>query len=171
MEGIIYSFNIDTNHDINDNNEIIVTNAVYYDNVTRTASIPLSHTWSILHTTTQISTEYTPSDLDVKYELYTALTGASNAREKISTHEHIDLTLGLVLSNLWSRSRTLAGDLSYAKYTEDVPLVAESTVYMKNADNTDFTITDGVLVMNPVLFNIGGNMTNADGSIIYKHRK
>lgn len=167
----IYSFNIDTKHDINDKNEIIVTNAVYYDNVTRSANIPLDHVWSILHTTTQISAEYTPSDLDVQYELYTALTGASNAREKISTHENINITLGLVLSNLWSRSRTLAGDLSYVKYTEDVPLVADSIVYEKNADNTDFTITNGVMVMNPILFNVGDNITNADGNIIYKHRK
>jgi hypothetical protein len=88
----LYKFTILTNHDLNENNQITLTNAVYFDRVVRNAVVDLEQNWSILHVTTQVSVEYTPSDLDFKYESYTALTGVSNAREKISTHEHIQVT-------------------------------------------------------------------------------
>lgn len=166
-----YEFLVNTNHDLDEKDQITLTNATYFDGVVRKAVVGLEQSWSILHTTTQVAVEYTPSDLDVKYETYTALTGESNAREKISTHEHIQVTLGQALSNLWSRSRTLAGDVQYVIHSNDVALIATETVYEKNADNTEFTIVDNEVVWNRVIFNIGDPVTNSDGTPIYKHRK
>lgn len=167
----VYKFKINTNHDLDEKDQITITNATYFDGVVRKAVVGLDQSWSILHTTTQVAVDYTPSDLDVKYETYTALTGESNAREKISTHEHIQVTLGVALSNLWSRSRTLAGDVQYAIHSSDVPLIANVTVYEKNADGTEFNIVDNEIVWNNILFNIGDPITNSDGTPVYKHRK
>ncbi len=167
----LYKFTILTNHDLNENNQITLTNAVYFDRVIRNAVVDLEQNWSILHVTTQVAVEYTPSDLDFKYESYTALTGVSNAREKISTHEHILITFGLTLSNLWSRSRTLAGSAEYSVYTEDVPLIADKTIYKKNSDGLEFSIVNGTLVWNDILFNTGDPITNSDGTPVYKYRK
>ena len=167
----IYKFNIQTNHDLNENNQITLTNAVYFDGIVRKAVIELDQSWSILHVTTQIALEYSPSDLDIRYEKYIALTGASNAREKISTHEHIQVTLGMILSNLWSRSRTLAGDVQYSIYASDVPLIADKTIYRKNVDGTEFSIVDNNIHWNEILFNVGDQIKNTDGSIVYKYRR
>lgn len=166
-----YEFEIHTNHDVNESNQITLTNAVYFDRVIRKATVELDQNWSILHVTTQVAVDYTPSELDVKYETYTALSGASNAREKISTHEHIQITLGSVLSNLWSRSRTLAGDIQYVIQANDVPLIAETDIYEKNADGTEFSIVDNEVVWNRKIFSVGDPVTNSDGVPLYKSRK
>lgn len=163
----IFTFRIETNHDIDSNDSIIITNAKMFSNENIRAPMSLQTEIHVFHITTSISDEYIPSIDDGVIGSF-ILTPDSAC----ITHESLQVKFGSSLKNLWTRSRSLSTGLLYDTYTVDEPLLYDKVIY--DIDPTTGSIfavntVDNILEYN-ILHQIGDPVLDIEGDPIYKHR-
>lgn len=163
----IYQFDIETNHDIDSNNRLIITNAhVRAESVTE-VMVDLSSRAQILHYTKSIPVGYRVSDDDSLLAKFFHLEQiACQARETLT------LQYGIHLKNLWSRSRIMPAGMEYEVWEDDVPLVAEEDVYVPDpVTGADFKLSTDGTPQFTFLYHKGDILKDEQGNIKYKHRK
>lgn len=163
----IFTFNFDTNYDLNASDTLCITNAGTMINETIDVWSNLSDTFHIFHTTTSLTPEYKPDD---SFKLFGRDLLDPNAT--CVTHETLQLTFGTVLKNLWVRSRTFASGLEYKTYTEDVPLVYPNDIYKTDpVTKSIFSLdTDGNLTYK-LLYYKGDQVKDTNDKPVFKHKK
>lgn len=163
----IYSFRIETNHDLNSNDELILTNFNIFNNEFTKIPVELSQVFNILYSTTSLNVNYIPNDSNKLLGDFLLPIGSA-----CITHETINLKFGDNLKNLWSRSKSLANGFSYQIYDTDIPLLYTETVYEVDSNtNSIFTFdTNGNIVYN-ILHNVGDPVLDLDNNPIFKHKK
>lgn len=162
----IYVFRLETNYDIDSDNNLILTNFNLINQDFVRIPVSLNQKFSILYSTISTNNQYVPNDLDKLLGDFLLPVGSA-----CITYETINLELGVNLKNLWSRSKSLANGLTYQTYTEDIPLLYDKIIYDEDPlTGATFTIVDGDIVYN-ILHNVGDPVLDIDNQPIYKHRQ
>lgn len=163
----IYTFDIETNYDINQNNQLCITNAKMFNNEQTETWLDLTQTFHILYLTNSIPNGFIANEAD-------SLVGRFLIDPTFSavTYETLQIELGTVLKNLWSRSRSLPTGLAYEKWAVDIPLTYNETVYNRDpVTGSIFSFDElGQIVYN-VNHQIGEPVLDDHGEQIYLHRK
>lgn len=119
-----FSFDLNTNYDIDDANRLTILN-VDLDGQNN------QNVWADLTTEVHIFLCTTSKTVDYKKDGSNNLYGSfqlSPGSVPI-THETVKITLGYPLKNLWSRARNLTVGYDYQTYTESVQLTYDRDVY------------------------------------------
>lgn len=160
-----FLFKIETNHDINSQDLICITNAEVQGIPSYEAWIDLETRFEVIHYTTSITDNYRPNKSDEilgKFILPPMAAGNS--------HESITLHLGSVLKNLWKRSRSYLLDQHYRKHTVDIPLHYESDVFDRDpVTGSAFKVINGEIVYQ-YLHREGDPVLDTNGNQVYLHR-
>lgn len=163
----IYSFEIHTNHDLNDKDHLCITNAKMFNNDPIKVWTSLSKEMYILHSTTSVTSTFTP-------DLTDSLIGKAFLPNGVvgNTHESLMVEFGTPLKNLWSRTRILASGLEYRRRDFDVPMLYDRDVYdIDPVTNSIFRFDeDGNLVYNKI-HSAGDPVLDEDGDPVYRYRK
>jgi hypothetical protein len=160
----VYQFFIDSNHDINNKDELYLTSFKMYRNEFLTTSANLRHKFHLFYTTNYIPNSYKPSDAD-------KLLGKFLMPDSVViTHETFNIEFGKSLKQLWSQARSVLGGADYARYTQDIPQVYEEDVYARDPDTgAIFTINEN----NELVYNLihqKGEIVYNENEIVYKYR-
>lgn len=162
----IYSFRLETNHDLNSDNELILTNFNIFNNEFTKIPVELIQTFHILYSTTSLNANYTPSDSDSLLGDFLLPIGSA-----CITHESLNLQLGSHLKNLWSRSKSLAGGFNYQTYDTDIPLLYTQDVYETDPETDSiFSFDVNGDVQYNILHHVGDPVLDLNSDPIYKHR-
>ena len=163
----VFYFDIETNHDIDSNNNLFITNSRMFNvNEITTATVNLTHEFHIFYATTSVTVDYTRSDAD---DLLGVFLLPQNS--VVVTHETITFKLGSYLQNLWSRSRIFANGLVYKKYP-----VNEMAFYDRDIYRTDpttgsiFTVDDDNNLHYEILHHYGDPIIDVNGNQVILHK-
>lgn len=163
----IYEFTIETNYDLNQSNNICITNFMMFNANPLNLWCSLEGEFYIFHTTSSISTNFVPDATDSKIAKFLLPNGSVG-----NTEERIKYKLGDVLKNLWMRSRSLASGLTYETYETDIPLLYDRDVFETNPITGSILFIDGSgNASYNKLHSLGDPVLNAQNEQIYKHRK
>lgn len=162
----IWSFDILTNHDINSDHTLNITNTQIRAGNETDIWADLQTRVYLLHYTTSII-GYTPnSDDNYLAKFFTNEAIGCMARESIS------LDFGKYLKNMWSRCRLMPNGLEYDTWSEDVPLRAEEDVFkIDPATGNPFTFDGTGKIEFLYEYRKGDVMKKANGDVIYRHRR
>jgi hypothetical protein len=163
----IFTFDIETNHDIDNKDYICITNGKMFSNENIKTWINLQSDFYIFHTTSSVNSNFIADDTDSligKFILPPTSVG--------NTHEKINITLGYSLKNIWSRSRTMGSGLTYQTHAADVPLLYNQIVYETDpTTGSIFSINSSGDIVYNIIHNIGDPVLNIDNEPVYKYRK
>lgn len=162
----IFEFLFKTNHDINSNNNLLLTNFVMFADESAKSETPLTNAFTILYTTSSIPTTY-------KEDSANSLLGTFllNRETIVITQEKLTVCFGHALDNLWTRTRSVAAGLTYQTYQEDVPMVYEEDVYDRDpSTGSIFTFDAGGAIVYNKLHSRGDTVYDTQGNIVYLHR-
>lgn len=161
-----YTFDIETNYDIDATGQLYTTNLSMYDAEQHDYSCNLTHDFDIsIIVTDSITPGYAAGDLDSQVQPHLL-----PVEFMVLQRERLNVTLGYDMTNLWRRNRTVLSEESYETWAENVQYFYEETIYKrdvngqiiitKNADNT-YTYAVEHAKGDPVL--------DADGKVIYRY--
>lgn len=163
----VYEFDLDTNHDLNSDDNICITNFKMFNNNPLNLWCSLEGEFHIFHTTTDITTGYISDETDNLIAKFLLPNGSVG-----NTHEKIKYKLGDVLKNLWTRSRSLAAGLEYKKYDADVPMYYDRDVYQVDPlTGSMLTIDAQGNASYSKLHSLGDPVLDNNGDQVFKHRK
>lgn len=161
---VIFMFDILTNHDIDSNDVMSVSNFSMYKNGVSLLKLSLDTEFKLIYGIASRVTGIRSSidDSIADYLLpYTPLG---------LTEEKVVIKLGYPLKGLWSRTRTIATGLDYKKYQYDIPDVYQDDIYGTFDDGLKVRVNpDGVVEYNK-LHSKGDVVTDSSGNVVYKHR-
>lgn len=162
----LFTFDINTRHDIDSDNNILVTNFKMFSMDSTAIPMPLNTTFTLFYTTNSIPVGYVNSDAD-------RLIGKFLLPDNtiVITQETMDVTLGYALDNLWSRSRAVQGPKIYQTYATDVIDVYENDVYEVDPTTNSIFFIDGEgNVTTKLLHQKGEVKLDQEGQVLYAHR-
>lgn len=157
----VFEFNINTDYDINEDDLITLINGKIDSPNDAPVDVGLASAFNIFHITTSITSLYRPSTMDDIIAKFLISSPCAAI-----TREQLKLELGLSLKGLWTRGRTVPDTDIFERYSIDVPAIAEKDIYA----SPPFDVVDGQLQYN-YLYRQGEEMKDADGNVIYAHRK
>lgn len=162
----VYRFDINTNYDIDVNNNIQLTSAAMYEESQQFLRTALNQNFDIFYSTSVVMpSSWSPASFDPIIGSFLLPFGSVGI-----SRERLDIKLGVALSNLWTRGRTVVGQTDYAVWEMDVPATYESDVYATDpVTGVAFTIVDGELVYNKT--HSKGDPIIRDGAPVYKYLK
>lgn len=162
----IYEFTIETNHDIDGDDLICITNARVQGVDGYKAWIKLDTTFNLLYHTSLATTNFEADTTDEILGRWLLPQGSVG-----NSHEELRITFGKSLSSLWRRARSYFNDTTYLRYESDIPKTyTEDTYEVDPVTNSTFTIVNGEIVYN-VLHVAGDPVLNELGEQVYLHRK
>lgn len=161
----IYSFDILTNFDVNDLNQLVLSD-------TR-AALNLSTRFDLSYIVkNHVPVGATTSDID-DYVDATILPGYDSTNMYLgATHEQIVIKFGNRLDKLWTRGRTVLADNKYAKYTVDVPAIYTQNVYERDTTGNIklvYNTTTSEYTAN-LLHTVGDPVLDTLGAPVLKHK-
>lgn len=156
----IYKFKLDSNFNLNVNNDLILTNFKMYDNEPRKIPVGLEQDFNIIFSTnTTLGSVYTRSQIDDKLALWMLPD-----EPKAIINENIRLRFGHALNSLWKQSRTITSTEDYERYPDDIPMTYEKNVY------ENIRVENGKVVYD-VVHEKGDPVLDSKGNPVMKHRK
>lgn len=161
----IFEFDIQTNFDVDDNNCLIVNNFSLYGSSELDIPIELNNQFEFIFGLYGDVPDWSRIELDNKIAKRLLQDDA-----KVLLSESVDFTLGYHLKWLWSRARTYADDITFARYEKDIPLLYEKDVYAEDA------VTGSIInvVNGEIRYNIkhpkGSQVMDAKGQPVFRHR-
>ena len=171
---IVYTFNINTNYDFDNNDNIILTNFTIGTSGIQPLAASLNNTFTVIYTTTSVPLGFKKSNSDTKL-IKTLIPNNSIA----VTEESLDIILGIALDNLWAEQRCPAGGTINQVYTTAVPATYQQVIYATDpisgsifATNSDGTLkldSNGHLVYT-ILHNIGDPVLDSNNNPIMLHK-
>lgn len=164
----IFEFLIETNHDLNSSGNICITNARMFTNESIELWMSLNGLIDLYHTTTSQPSTYKADESDAKLGKFLLPVGSMG-----NTHEQLTVDLGVALKNLWTRSRTVPGGMTYETYDHDVPMVYERDVYEVDAVSGLSVVYDSVKqeVVYKIIHHQNDPVLDNDGNQVWKFRK
>lgn len=162
----VYEFMIETDHDLNENDQIAITNARVQGVDGYKAWIQLDSTFHLLYHTTLSTTNFEADESDRMLGKFILPLGSVG-----NSHETLEVTLGSALRGLWRRAHSYFNDTIYRHYEEDVPLVYQVDTYDRDPETgLIFKVVNGEVVYNQ-LHKAGDQIYGEDGEPLYLHRK
>lgn len=159
----VFEFLLESDFDVNDLDKLILTNFKMFDLSYKPFAIDLNESIDMF--------------IIVKPSIDPDLIRSSEIDNRLGifmlpddlyglTHERLNLNLGTALTNLWSRSRTVAGSIEYERYPEDVHM----THLEDSGDVTIVEEPDGSLTVT-AQYKKGDLILDDEGLPIIAHRK
>lgn len=134
----VYEFLLNTNYDIDDADNIYLTNFKMYDDSPRTVGAPLLTDLDIV----VVLADHQPVD-QVNSDIDTML-GRFLLPETVvgAVRERLKLRLGYSLPRLWANCRSVISSMQYRKYEADVPYLYSENIYKRDpaTGTLEFTI-------------------------------
>lgn len=162
----IFRFNIVTNHDINGDDQLVLTSAKMFSDAPILTKCPLSQVFEIIHLSSSLTVGFKPSIADDNSGSFLL-----NGTYKVITQEKIELTFGHALKNLWSRSRTLPNGAVYRKHQTNIPLLYTEDVYSTDPVTGSifaYNATTNTLAYNKI-HSAGDPVMDVNGAPVYKY--
>lgn len=165
----IYTFDLGTNYDVDDLDNIVLDTFQMYDDPERKHATPLTTDFDIIYIAEGLTLEGLQSssiDLDIGTPLLpVGIIGISRERLKIE--------LGQALHGLWTASRSVVSSLDYARYAADVPAYWPNTVYKRDPVTGALEISsDGAGGITYVVLHAKDDPVLDDqGNQVYRFRK
>ena len=166
----LYRFDLNTNFDIDQLDNLGITNFKMDTVDSNTYFTPLNVNMNITYSTkNKMPPQWNPSTVDKNvgtFIINKSLGGVAGI-----TQETLRVSLGYSLNTLWCRSRTIVNSTAYETYEFDVPWYYEKDVLETNplTNSVFFFDTDGNISYK-VLFNKGDIMLNDNGDVTYRYR-
>ncbi len=162
----VFEFNIDTNYDLDSNDNLWLTSLFMYTTAPLSIAALLDQSVDIVYATTAVPNGFIPDQAQSKLGMF-LLDPTSIA----ITNETLDLHFGDALTNLWKQSRSITTGLDYKTYTADVPMLYESDVYQIDPTTGSIISFDaGGNAIFTVLHKQGDPVLDAQGNQVYSHR-
>lgn len=161
-----YSFDIETNYDVNSDAELSLTNFLTADMTARAYSTALTTTLHVFYTSRAVRTgAWERSEIDDLLGMHLLDQNAAAI-----SHESMVITFGSDLDNLWRRARTVVGETQYETYDAAVYATYKQNVYEINTDTgtTIFIDVDGKPYQT-ILHNEGDRIKDASGQDVILH--
>lgn len=158
----VYKFRLETNFDLDDSDQLHLTNLTQYGKVQPDTPVPLEDEISIyfLRSTGNWNT-IIPSDDEIDRALFTI-----PMQTIIKTN--IDLVIGKRLERIYNRIRPLVGEGQYQQYDYNVPATYDENIYQK--ENGELVIDEDTKL--PILLHRKGEPKLTDaGNPIYQYLK
>lgn len=162
----IFEFIIETNLDLNADNQICITNAKLnnLDNIEVWTELPTDLT--IIHWTSSLTPNFVPDETDSRLGKFMLPANASG-----NTEEALQITFGTALSRLWTRTRSLATGFEYETWSTDVPMLYTEKVYETDPATGSIIQFDGNGdVQFVLLHDVGDPVLDNLGNPVYAHR-
>lgn len=162
----IFEFDIETNFDVDDNHCLIINNSSLNGTSNLDIPIELDNNFEFLFGFYGEFENWSKVTLDNKIGTHLLEENA-----KVILSESLHVRLGYHLRWLWTRARTYAGDVTYARYSTDVPMTYEEDVYDKDpSTGSILNVVNGKVVYN-LVHPKGTKVTDKSGNVVYKHRQ
>lgn len=146
----VYKFEIKTNHDLDGNNLLCITNSTVQGITEYKAWIDLETTFKLIHHTSSVTQNFIADETDQIVGKFMLVDGTvGNSLEELTLH------FGDTLNNLWRRSRSYKTDRIYRTHQVDVPLLYEKDIFDIDP------ITGSIFTFN----------NEGDITYLYKHRQ
>lgn len=162
-----YQFQIETNYDVNQSNQLRTTNMTMFSNAQNNYFAALDTNLDVtVCVVNSVTPGYKPNELDEMIQVHLL-----PAEFMTVTRERLVTTLGYELTRLWRRSRPVLSSESYKKYEYNIPAYYTTTVYKTDANgNIIITILPDGQLDYEVLHKVGDPILDADGSPVMAHR-
>ena len=161
----IFSFDIKTNYDIDENNRLKVLDVGISGLSEQDVWVDLETEVHVFLCTTSKTTGYVADASNKLFGAFQLPKGSVPI-----THESIKLTFGQSLKNLWARARSLSVGYDYETYTENVPMTYDRDVYATDpVTGKIFTVVDGVPIFT-IEHHFGDPVLDANGDPVMKYR-
>lgn len=163
----VYHFDIDTNYDINNQNEIRTTNMTMFSMQQNDFYTSLEADFDVtIMVINSVTPGYQPNELDdmIQDHLLPALY-------MVVTRERLQTTLGYDMTKVWRRSRTVLSNESYKKYEFDVPAFYDTNVYKTDQFGNAVLVPDGNGYKFVLLHAAGDPVLDSKGKPVMKHVK
>lgn len=163
----LYSFNLDTNYDIDLDDKLVFTSTMGSESAVDIKG-DLINDYDVYFCTTSTKASnwvYSPLDDEIKiFDLPEDAYAISN--------ERLNLVLGYRLKDLWTLSRSNVTATPYQVYATDIPAYYKADVYeLDPLTGAAFTIdAQGNLVYN-ILHKRGDPVLDTNGDPVYEHHK
>lgn len=162
----VYEFLINTNYDVNGDNELRTTNMTMFSLLQDNFFVDLESNFDVtVCVVNSITPGYQPNELDdmVQDHLLPPMF-------MVVTRERLQTVLGYDMTKLWRRSRPVLGSESYKKYEFNVPAYYETNVYAVDAQGNNILIPDGSGGYTFQLEHAAGDpILDAQGNPVMKH--
>lgn len=124
----VYRFDIETNWDIDREDDLYVTNFTMYDTNQRTLGIQLEDDLELTFILSNVQgVDVRSTSMDQRLGNYLLPSNRYALYE-----EKLRIKFGDTMEGLWTRSRTLAGEKDYLRYDEDVVETYKENVYERD---------------------------------------
>ena len=161
----IFAFDLSTDFDIDDKHCVRIANARIPGVSSYDVRCAIDGMVQIFYTTNSLTPNYKADESDGLIAKDFLPTGSVAV-----TAETLQVTLGLSLDNLWTRTRTLPLGVTYKRYTQNIPKVYKEDVYdIDPVTGSMFDVIDGRLVYNR-LHSRGEVVYDADNNVVYEHK-
>lgn len=162
----IFTFDLVTDFDINQDHSLGITNAKMFGNEVIDTWLALDSTFKLFYTTSSIVDGFLSDQADSQLGKFILPVNSA-----VSTMETLELKLGSSLKNLWTRSRSMAAGEDYKKYTIDVPATYTADVYnIDPVTGRSFTIDVSGKFVYDILHHTGDPVLDTNGDQVYLHR-
>ena len=163
----IYSFDLITSYDIDENNQINITNAKMFNNENIETWVNLVHDIYLIHHTASITDNFVVDDIDSMLGKFLIPDNSAG-----NTLESLTLELGTALKSLWNRSRAFATGFEYQKYATDIPMLYDEVIYQPDpVTGSIFTIDSGGNINYNIIHQKNDPVLTDTGEPVYLHRK
>lgn len=162
----IFQFDIETNFDIDTDDNLYLTNFLMYTEDQKSLPSLLVTDFDVIFiTNASLGSQYARSSIEDAMGDY-ILPNESKA----INHEKLRLKFGDSLSTLWSRNRTVVSSRSFRRYDADVPAIYEKDIYeIDPATGTTIKVVDNEIVFNQ-LHKKGDPVLDGEGNQVYAYR-
>lgn len=156
----IYEFPLNTNFDLNNNHDLILTNFKMYDDENRKIPVRLLQDFQVIFMTrSDMPNTYVRNRMDDRLGHWLL---PNNVKAIVA--ENIRIEFGKVLKSLWKQSRTVASTEDYERYVADIPRTYTEDVYDNVRVENDEVVYD-------IIHRKGDLVKDAKGNTVMKHRK
>lgn len=163
----IFQFDIETNFDIDSEDNVYLTNFLMYTEDQKSLPATLVTDFDIIFTTNvDVGGQYLRSSIeDAMGEFLLPINS------KAINHEKLRLKFGDSLTTLWARNRTVVSSRTYRRYDTDIPAVYEKDIYEIDPETgTTFKIENGTVVYN-LIHKKGDPVLNENNQQVYAYLK
>lgn len=164
---LIFDFLLESNFDVDKNNNLIFNNFNFFDEDERTVLSNLRQKFDLVISTTDTQPTWIRTTIDnfINYVTVPPLSIGIN-------HEVLDIEFGKTLKNLWRRSRSVVSSSPYRTHAVDVPLVYEEDLYFTDpstGSKIKVNSETGGLEFN-IIKQKGEPVIDSNNRVVYKHR-
>jgi hypothetical protein len=166
----VYQFTLDTNYDIDELDNIVLTSFQMYTDPTRPHATALLSNFDVMYVATGIGSTVGLQSSQIDVDMGKVLLpedAVGVARETLKLH------LGDSLEGLWTASRSVASSIDYQRYTADVPNLYTVDVIARDPQSGLPIVTDdghGGIAFT-YLHRAGDPVLDTNGQPTFKYRK